>query len=86
MIVVNLSMEKKDIEKEIKDLLENIRPYLQMDGGDIEYIKYEDHYVYVKLTGACAKCGVQDVTLKDGIEQMLKEHIDEIEGVVNVEL
>lgn len=75
-----------DIEKKIIELLENIKPYLQMDGGDIEFIKYEDKYVYIKLSGACAHCGYQDLTVKDGIEEMLKTDIPEIEGVINVEL
>ena len=75
-----------DIEKKIKELLENVRPYLQMEGGDVEFIKYEDKFVYLKLIGACANCNFQDVTLKDGIEEMLKEEIPEIEGVINVTL
>ena len=57
-----------------------------MEGGDIEFIKYEDKFVYVKLIGACANCNYQDVTLKDGIEEMLKGEIPEIEGVINVTL
>lgn len=72
--------------KKIKDLLNNLRPYLQMDGGDIEFIDYKDNFVYIKLSGACAHCGYQDVTIKDGIEEMLKSEIPEIEGVINVEL
>jgi Fe-S cluster biogenesis protein NfuA len=75
-----------NIEEKIKKLLDTIRPYLQMDGGNIEYIKYEDKYVYIKLSGACAHCGYQDLTIKDGIEEMLKSEIPEIEGVINVEL
>jgi len=74
------------MEEKILELINNIRPYLNMDGGDIEFIKYEDHYVFVKLTGACAHCGAQDYTLKMGIEEMLKSEIPEIEGVINVEL
>ena len=73
-------------EEKIKELLENVRPYLQMEGGDVEFIKYEDKYVYLKLIGACANCSFQDVTLKDGIEEMLKQEIPEIEGVINVTL
>lgn len=72
--------------KKIKDLLNNLRPYLQMDGGDIEFIDYKDNFVYIKLSGACAHCGYQDMTIKDGIEEMLKSEIPEIEGVINVEL
>ena len=75
-----------DTEKKIKEILENLRPYLQMEGGDVEFIKYEDKFVYLKLIGACANCSFQDVTLKDGIEEMLKQEIPEIEGVINVTL
>ena len=72
--------------EKIKDLLDDIRPILNMEGGDIELIKYEDNYVYIKLTGACANCGYQDVTIKENIESYLKEEIPEIKGVVNVSL
>ena len=74
------------MEEKIKSLIEEIRPYLNMDGGDIEFIKYEDKYVYVKLKGHCATCGVQDFTLKDFILNMLKSELEEIEGIINVEL
>ena len=73
------------IEK-IKNLLDDIRPFLNMEGGDIEFIKYEDNYVYIKLTGACANCSYQDVTIKENIESYLKEELPEIKGVVNVSL
>lgn len=78
--------KNKDITSKIIEELEDIRPFLNMDGGDIEFIKYEDNYVYVKLIGACAMCEFIDVTLKDNIESYLKEEIPEIEGVINVEL
>ena len=83
MVIV---MSKEETMKKIKDLLNNLRPYLQMDGGDIEFIDYKDNFVYIKLSGACAHCGYQDMTIKDGIEEMLKSEIPEIEGVINVEL
>ncbi len=76
---------EKEIEK-IKEQLEDIRPFLNMDGGDIEFIKYEDGYLYIKLSGACAACGFQDVTIKDNIEAYLKEDIPDLKGVINVEL
>ena len=72
--------------EKIKELLDDIRPFLNMEGGDIELIKYEDNYVYIKLTGACANCGYQDVTIKENIESYLKEELPEIKGVVNVSL
>ncbi|MCR5787690.1 MAG: NifU family protein [Bacilli bacterium] len=74
------------MEEKIKEVIENLRPYLNMDGGDIEFIKYEDGYVYVKLSGACQNCELIDVTLYDGIEEMIKEEVPEIKGVINVDL
>ena len=74
------------MEEKIKEIIENIRPYLNMDGGDIEFIKYEDNYVYVKLTGACQKCMYQDSTINDGLEEMIKNEVPEVKGVINVEL
>lgn len=70
----------------IKNLIEEMRPYLNMDGGDIEFIKYEDKYVYVKLRGHCADCIDQDTTLKNYILNMLQSEIAEIEGIINVNL
>ncbi len=78
--------EEMTSEQKIKEQLEDIRPFLNMDGGDIEFIKYEDGYLYVKLSGACAMCGFQDVTLKDTIESFLKEEVPELKGVINVSL
>ncbi|MCX4254873.1 MAG: NifU family protein [Bacilli bacterium] len=77
---------EKDKATQIKELLNDIRPLLNQDGGDIEFIKYEDRFVFIKLTGACAHCGYQDETINYGIETYLKEQIPEIEGVINVEL
>ena len=80
-------MEKKKdtkIEDKIKDMVETIRPYLNMDGGDIEYVKYEDHIVYVKLTGACSNCLGQDSTLNDSLLVMFQDEVPEIKGIINV--
>ena len=68
----------------IQELLDDIRPYLNMEGGDITFVKYEDGYVYVKMLGACAHCMAQDETLNDGVLFMLQEEIPEIKGVINV--
>jgi Fe-S cluster biogenesis protein NfuA len=74
------------MENKIKELIDNMRPYLNMDGGDIEFIKYEDHYVYIKLTGACSNCLLQDNTINDGLLAYFQSEIPEIEGIVNVPL
>ena len=79
-------MNKEDTETKLKELLEEIRPFLNLDGGDIEYIKYEDGYLYVKMSGACAGCSFLDVTLKDNIEAYLKESVENLKGVINVNL
>ena len=81
-----ICVNEKEIILKIQELLDDIRPFLNMDGGDIEFIKYEEGYLYVKLTGACAMCGFQDITLKDNIEAYLKEDIKELKGVINVSL
>lgn len=81
-------MNDKNINPElkIKELLDDLRPFLNGDGGDIEFIKYEDKFVYIKLTGACANCGFQDETISFGIEAYLKDQVPEIEGVINVDI
>ena len=74
------------MEEKIKSIIEELRPYLNMDGGDIEFVKYEDHYVYVKLKGHCVDCLGQDFTLKNYILNMLQSEVEEIEGIINLEL
>ena len=71
-------------EEKIIEVINNIKPYLNMDGGDIEYVKYEDGYVYIKLSGACAECQMIDFTLKEGIEEAIKEEVPEVLEVINV--
>lgn len=78
-------MENKDVINQIKDLLDRMRPFLINDGGDLEFIEYKDNKVYVRLTGACKDCAMIDYTLKDGIEEMIKTEIPEVEEVINVE-
>ena len=72
------------MENKIKELIDEIRPFLMADGGDIEFVKYEDNIVYVKMNGACVNCHMLDLTLKDGIESMLMEEIPEIQAVINL--
>ncbi len=72
------------IEAKINEVIDNLRPYLISDGGNIEFVKYENGIVYIKMQGACAECGLIDVTLYEGIECVLKDEIPEIKGVVNI--
>lgn len=79
-------MAKTDLDTiaKIKDILETLRPYLNMDGGDVEFVEYKDKIVYVKLTGACAACMFSDETIKNGLYETIKSDIPEIEGVINI--
>ena len=69
--------------KKVKEVLEKIRPFLQNDGGDIEYAYYQDGIVYVRVMGACVDCIGLDQTIKEGVEMILME---EVEGVIGVEV
>ncbi len=67
---------------EIKEALEQIRPFLQRDGGDIEFVALtEDNRVLVRLKGHCAGCPASTMTLKGVVEQILKQNFPEIAGV-----
>lgn len=74
------------MEDKIKKIIEGIRPYLQSDGGDVEFIKYADGYVFVKLIGACQHCLYSDETIKNGLLETLKAEIPEIIDVIKVDL
>lgn len=74
----------KDIEKKIIEILDKIKPFLNNDGGDVEFIKFEDGIVYVKLLGACADCALADNTIKDMVEYTLTFEIPEVKEVINV--
>ena len=78
--------KEDDVVLHIKEIIDKIRPFLISDGGNIEFIKYEDNIVYVSLLGACAGCAMIDITLKDGIEELIINEIPEVKEVVNVDL
>lgn len=72
-------------KQKIKKIIEEIRPYLQNDGGDIELVEITDDLVVkVKLIGACGGCPYRLMTLKDGIETAIKNQVPEVKEVVNV--
>jgi len=70
--------------EKVQAALNKIRPMLQRDGGDVELVGVEGKIVKVKLQGACAGCPMSQMTLKNGIEKLLKEEIPEVEAVENV--
>ena len=77
--------EKKEIEHKIMEVINKIRPFLISDGGNIEFIKYEDGIAYVKMLGHCADCPMIDTTLKEGVEIAITSEIPEVIEVRNVE-
>lgn len=76
-------MSEKEIELQVRNILTKIRPYLQHDGGDVEFVKFQDGIVYVKMIGACVGCASIDLTIKDGIEAIL---LEDVPGVIAVEV
>lgn len=74
-----------DIIEKINNVLDEIRPFLINDGGDIEFVKYEDNMVYVKMHGACKDCELIDMTIKDGILEAIKLEVPEVIDVINVD-
>ena len=65
----------------IEKCIDKIRPYIQRDGGDVEFIKLEDDIVYVTVHGACVGCGLLDATLKEGIEAIILDEVPDIKEV-----
>jgi Fe-S cluster biogenesis protein NfuA len=69
------------MNEKIKAAIDKIRPSLQMDGGDIDLVGVEGNIVKVKLKGACGSCPMSTMTLKMGVERIIKEMVPEIESV-----
>ena len=73
----------EDTVKLIKETLDKVRPFINRDGGDVEFVDFIDGIVYVNMKGACADCIMIDSTLSEGIEIILQE---EVPGVIGVRL
>jgi Fe-S cluster biogenesis protein NfuA len=71
----------ESIEKRVQEALDEIRPQIQADGGDVELVAVEKQTVKVRLTGHCAGCPMAAMTLKNGVESLIKERIPEIQKV-----
>lgn len=70
--------------EKIIEVIDSLRPFLINDGGNIEFVKYENNIVYIQMMGACSDCIMLDATLKDGIEAAIKEEVPSVKEVVNV--
>ncbi|HCZ10201.1 MAG TPA: hypothetical protein DHV04_05125 [Flavobacteriaceae bacterium] len=79
-------MDSQEIKEKVMVALEEIRPFLASDGGDISLVAIEnDKKVKVQLHGACVSCTVNQMTLKSGVEMTIKKYVPQIEEVVSVE-
>jgi len=72
------------MDEKIKEALEKVRPMLQADGGDVEFVEYTDNVVKVRLTGACGHCPMSQMTLKMGVEEAIKKEVPEVKEVISV--
>lgn len=80
----DVNVDETEIVKQIRELIETrVRPAVAQDGGDIVFVDFKDGIVYVELQGSCSGCPSSKVTLKEGIERMLKHYVPEIEAVMD---
>ncbi len=78
-------MTLQETQNNVEKALDEIRPFLQSDGGNIKLLSIEDKTVKVQLQGACIGCSVNQMTLKNGVEATIKKYAPEIQDVINVE-
>ncbi|NBS19069.1 MAG: NifU family protein [Flavobacteriia bacterium] len=78
-------MDSQQIEEKVLAALEEIRPFLASDGGDISLVAIENNRVKVQLHGACVSCTVNQMTLKSGVEMTIKKYVPQIEEVISVD-
>lgn len=73
-------------KEKIKKTIDGIRPYINLDGGDIEFIDIKENIVYIKLSGNCTNCLMQDETLNSGLLKIIQEECPEITSIININL
>ncbi|NVK53607.1 MAG: NifU family protein [Flavobacteriaceae bacterium] len=77
-------MTLEEIHLNVEKALEEIRPFLISDGGNIKLISVDETNVMVQLEGACTGCSVNQMTLKNGVEATIKKYVPQIENVINI--
>ena len=77
-------MRAKETLENVEKALEEIRPFLIVDGGNIKLLSIENNMVRVQLEGTCVSCSVNQMTLKNGVEAIIKKHAPQIEKVLNI--
>ena len=82
---MELTMSEKETIEKIEHAIQQLRPFLEADGGDIQLVRVEDKIAKVKLLGACKDCNMSAMTLKAGVEEAVKKAVPEILGVEAVD-
>ena len=70
--------KNEDVVSRIIVLIDKLKPFLINDGGNLEFVKYENNIVFVRMMGACKECEMMDITLKEGIEEIIVNEIPEV--------
>ena len=83
-MVIYMNKTEEVVDKIIL-LVDKLKPFLMNDGGNLEFVKYEDNIVYVRMMGACKDCDMMDITLKEGIEEIINNEIPEVKEVRNID-
>tara|TARA_B110000093_G_scaffold125324_1_gene134154 strand:+ start:787 stop:1023 length:237 start_codon:yes stop_codon:yes gene_type:complete len=78
-------MKKDLLQEKVEQGLDEIRPFLESDGGNIELISIKNNVVKVKLLGNCVSCSVNQMTLKNGVEMTIKKFAPQVEEVINID-
>jgi Fe-S cluster biogenesis protein NfuA len=79
-------MSSEEVKSKVLEALDEIRPFLNSDGGDISLVSIEDNkHVKVQLHGACVGCSVNQMTLKSGVEMTIKKYLPQIETVMSID-
>lgn len=77
--------KNEDVVSRIIVLIDKLKPFLINDGGNLEFVKYENNIVFVRMMGACKECEMMDITLKEGIEEIIVNEIPEVKEVRNID-
>lgn len=78
-------MSPEEIKNNVEKALNEIRPFLKSDGGDISLVSIDNNAVTVRLEGNCVSCNVNRMTLKSGVEMTIKKYVPQIEKVINLD-
>lgn len=74
-------MELRTIEQKIEHALEEVRPFIAQHLGNIEFVRFENNICYVRMLGTCSGCPISQITLKQGVEEIMKASVPEVQSV-----